>query len=108
MDLVGQLGPGSPRAEHGGKNSSITCFTSGPNGALSVASLIRVLAWRAAERSGATSSRSRQGLGSARSTATGSRAEGRRRRRLARRYNLVAGRRRAKIILTGIEPSGAG
>jgi len=32
----------------------------------------------------------------------------RRRRTLARHYKVVAGRRRAKIIFTGIEPSGAG
>ncbi len=50
-------------------SSSMTCFTSGPNGAFSVASLIRVLAWRRPERSGATRSRSRQGPASARSTA---------------------------------------
>jgi hypothetical protein len=47
----------------------MTCITSEPNGALAVASLIRVLAWRRSERSGATRSRSRQGPASASSTA---------------------------------------
>jgi hypothetical protein len=107
MVLVGQLGPGLPELRTAA-NSSITCFTSGPNGALSVASLIRV--WRGDGRS----DRERPARGAGRDPPApevppiGARAEGRRRRRLARRYNLVAGRRRAKIILTGIEPSGAG
>jgi hypothetical protein len=43
MVLVGQVGPGRPSSEHGGKFVD-DLFTSRPNGALSVASLIRFLA----------------------------------------------------------------